>query len=141
MTGELQRSPGDQRAKWFDRRPSLAAATDVIVYCRLGIEDWQADKMAALYSFAAGESWEQARKMRGIVAHVVQKHTSPATRLKAAILALAKHDSTFGQVVRRELHADAVARDDADKMLPHPAGNMRHDEVAAFNLHAESRVG
>ena len=56
-------------------------------------------------------------------------------------LPLAKYDSTLGQVVRREFHADAIARDDADEVLPHPAGNVRHDKVAAFNLDAESRVG
>jgi hypothetical protein len=44
-----------------------------------------------------------------------------------ADLALAKHDTTFGQVVGREFHSDAIAGDNADKMLSHPASDVRHD--------------
>lgn len=56
-------------------------------------------------------------------------------------LALAEDDPALGQIVGRELHADAVARDDADEVLAHPAGDVGHHDVPAFNLHAKSRIG
>src|SRR4249920_3228631 len=55
-------------------------------------------------------------------------------------LALAERDpSPFG-VVRRDLYGDAVAGNDADEVLAHPSGHVRHDLVTHIELDDELRV-
>tara|TARA_A100001391_G_scaffold115834_1_gene78287 strand:+ start:2467 stop:2865 length:399 start_codon:yes stop_codon:yes gene_type:complete len=56
-------------------------------------------------------------------------------------LAFAVHDPTFGQIVRRQLNPDLVARDDPDEVLSHPSGNVREHIVPGFELHTKSGVG
>ena len=56
-------------------------------------------------------------------------------------LPFAERDAAFGEVVGGEFNADLVARDDANKVLPHPAGHMGHDFVSPFDLHFEARIG
>ena len=55
-------------------------------------------------------------------------------------LAFAEGDAALGQVVRRELDADLVARDDADEVLPHTAGDVSGDLMAPLDLDAEPRI-
>src|SRR5690242_19819840 len=56
-------------------------------------------------------------------------------------LPLAERDAAFGQIRGREFDAHLVARDDADKVLPHPARDMGHHLVPSFDLHLEARIG
>src|SRR5262245_56667444 len=49
-------------------------------------------------------------------------------------------DATAGQVVRRELHLDPVAGEDADVVHPHLAGDVREHLVAVVELDAEHGV-
>src|SRR4051794_19330837 len=56
-------------------------------------------------------------------------------------LAFPVNDSTFGQIVGREFHTDAVARDDADKVLAHPTGDVGQNNVSTFDLDAETSIG
>ena len=98
--------------------------------------------MPVFHSCAKRVSWKLARKKADSLSGVAIWSTSQATRPSSKPdLAFAKHDATFGQVVGGEFHADAVAGDDADEVLAHPARDMCHHEVAAFNLHAKPRVG
>ena len=55
-------------------------------------------------------------------------------------LAFAIDDSALRQIVRRELDANSIARHDADKVLPHPSGDVGHDNVSTFDFHAETRI-
>lgn len=57
------------------------------------------------------------------------------------MLAFAIDDSAFGQIVRREFHADLVPGDDTDEVLAHPAGNMRHHLASRVQLNTETRIG
>src|SRR5215212_2400363 len=50
-------------------------------------------------------------------------------------------DPAPSEVVRRQLHQDPVARQDADEMLPHLAGDVCQDLMLVVQLHAEHRVG
>jgi hypothetical protein len=105
-------------------------------------------------SHANWHSWKTARKIGEIVVRggdcrelatwesaVEAAGQSAATTATRLPLAFAEYDATFGQIVWRELDADAVSRHDADEVLPHPAGNVGHHNVPAFNLHAEPRIG
>jgi hypothetical protein len=58
----------------------------------------------------------------------------------ARLLSFAVNDPALGQIVGRKLDANAIAGDDADKMLAHPARDMGHDNVSTFDLYAKSRV-
>src|SRR5271168_2525901 len=49
-------------------------------------------------------------------------------------------DAPAGQVVGRKLHGHPVARQDADKILPHLAGNVRQNLVLVLQLHAEHGI-
>ena len=50
-------------------------------------------------------------------------------------------DSTLGQIIGRQLHANFVARNDTDKVLSHAPGDVRHDLGPGLQLDPESRVG
>src|SRR3954470_12108429 len=50
-------------------------------------------------------------------------------------------DSTAGEVVRRELHLDAITGQDADVVHAHLPGDVGEDLVAVVELHAEHGVG
>lgn len=52
-------------------------------------------------------------------------------------LAFSVNDSSAFEVVRRNLHHHAVARNDTDKVLPHFAGDVRHHCVAVLKLNAK----
>src|SRR3954452_7025441 len=56
-------------------------------------------------------------------------------------LLVAVDDAAAGQVVRAELHDDAVLRQDADVVLAHLPRDVREHLVAVLQLHAEHRVG
>lgn len=58
-----------------------------------------------------------------------------------AISAAAVGDPALGEVVRRKLHGNRVAAQDADVVLAHLAGNMCGDDVPVLQPHAESCVG
>ena len=100
----------------------MRSVTDVIVYRPRG-EDCRGDKMPVFHSCANRVSWKLARKNGrdsrcGATStrrqHDARRRSEWATKQRGR-LALAKHDPTFGQVVGREFHADAVAGDDADE--------------------------
>ena len=55
-------------------------------------------------------------------------------------LAFAVDNPTFGQIVGREFDSDPVTGHDSDKVLPHPASDVGHDEMPAFNFHAKTRI-
>src|SRR6185436_20804126 len=57
-----------------------------------------------------------------------------------AVLFQAVHDPPAVEVVGRELHQHAIARQDADEMLAHLAGDVRQDLVLVVELHPEHRV-
>ena len=50
-------------------------------------------------------------------------------------------DPTSGEVVRRELHPDAVAGQDADEVHPELAADVGQDAMAVLQLDREHRVG
>jgi hypothetical protein len=66
---------------------------------------------------------------------------SPGGWGACALVLVAVDDPTPVEVVRRDLDADAVAREDADAEAPHLAGEMREDGVPVLELDAEHRVG
>ncbi|TWU40875.1 hypothetical protein Poly41_17100 [Novipirellula artificiosorum] len=47
-------------------------------------------------------------------------------------LAFSKNDPTLCQVVRRQLDPHLITRNDTDKVLPHPASNVRHHLATGF---------
>src|SRR5215468_7096639 len=51
------------------------------------------------------------------------------------------NDPAPRQVVRRQLHEDLVAGEDADEVLPHLPGDVREHLMLVFQLHLEHRVG
>ncbi len=57
------------------------------------------------------------------------------------MLAFAIDDSTLGQIVRRKLDPDLIARDNSDEVLPHPAGDVRHHFRSRVQLDPEPRIG
>ena len=57
------------------------------------------------------------------------------------MLSFAINDSTFGQIIGRELNTNLVTRNDSDEVLPHAASNMGHDLRSRFELNSETRVG
>src|SRR5262249_40338405 len=54
---------------------------------------------------------------------------------------LAVDDPALGQVVGGDLDRDPVAGDDPDEVLPHLAGDVRQDAMAALELDHELGVG
>src|SRR3954454_1142760 len=56
-------------------------------------------------------------------------------------LLVAVRDPPSVEVVRGELDLDAIAREDADVVAPHLAGDVPEDLVVVVELHAEHRVG
>src|SRR5262245_47404555 len=56
-------------------------------------------------------------------------------------LPAAVNDPATAQIVGRNLHLDAVARNDADEILAHAAGDMGNDLVAVVQFDAKLRVG
>src|SRR4051812_2989970 len=65
---------------------------------------------------------------------------SPILECCAGLLE-AVRDATAGQVVRRKLDADPVARQDPDEVHPKLAADVRQHAVAVFQLDREHRVG
>src|SRR5438093_13212550 len=55
-------------------------------------------------------------------------------------LPLAIDDAALGQIVRRKLDVDFVARHDADEVFPHFAGHVSQNFGACIELHLESCV-
>ena len=53
--------------------------------------------------------------------------------------AVAVHDPAFGQIVRRHFEIDAVTRQNLDTVAAEPAGDVREDLVAVFQLDRERR--
>ena len=53
---------------------------------------------------------------------------------------LSKNDARLGQIVGRKLHLHFVARDDADEMFAHFAGDVREDRPLTGQLHAKHRA-
>jgi hypothetical protein len=56
-------------------------------------------------------------------------------------LAFPVNDSAFGQIVRREFDPNPVAWHDADKVLAHPTGDVRQNDVSTFDLNAKTSIG
>src|SRR5256885_11570235 len=67
---------------------------------------------------------------------------SVGARLAArrARLSLAIDDATLGEIVRRELDVDFVARHDADEVFPHFAGDVSQNFRACIELDLEARI-
>src|SRR5688572_21082402 len=59
----------------------------------------------------------------------------------SAALFVSVCDSAARQVIRREVHRDPVALENADVVLPHFAAHVGEHLVAVFELYAERRVG
>ena len=51
------------------------------------------------------------------------------------------HNSPAIQIIRAKLHRHAIARQDADEVLAHPARDMGQDLVVVLELHLEHSVG
>ena len=80
---------------------------------------------------------------RGTNLHAVFLHSYGRTKrpiLNTLTLAAPRNAAT-GQVVRRKLNRDLVARINADEVHTHLSRNMCHDPVPAGELHLEHRVG
>ena len=56
------------------------------------------------------------------------------------LLAFSIDDAALRQIVGREFDADAVAWDDADKVLPHLSRDVREDQRSIINLHTKTCV-
>ena len=56
-------------------------------------------------------------------------------------LAFPVNDPAFCQIVRREFNSDAIPGNNADKVLPHPTGDVGHNDVSTFDLNAKTGVG
>src|SRR4029077_9556044 len=56
------------------------------------------------------------------------------------LLAVAVDDASPREVVRRQLHADAIARRDADEVAAHAPRRVGDELVPVFELHLEHRV-
>src|SRR4029077_17448175 len=57
----------------------------------------------------------------------------------ARTLLFPENDARLGEIVRRKLDRDFVARDDADEMLAHFAGNMREHVSLTREIDPEHR--
>ncbi len=57
------------------------------------------------------------------------------------MLSLAIDNATLGQVVRRQLDADFVARNNSDEVLTHSTGDVGHHLRSGFQLDPEPGVG
>jgi len=55
-------------------------------------------------------------------------------------LLLAENDSCLGQIVRRKLHCDFIARHDSDEMFAHLTGNMSEHVALAWKVHTKHRT-
>jgi|GEM_PF-7117197 len=55
----------------------------------------------------------------------------------SVVLALSIHDSAFGQIVGRELHDHAIAREDTDVVLANPSRDMAEHHMLVVELHSE----
>lgn len=56
-------------------------------------------------------------------------------------LARAEGDAAFRQIVGCELYGHAIAREDADVMFTHLAGDVRGHDVTVIELYAKQSVG
>src|SRR4051794_38951478 len=65
--------------------------------------------------------------------------TQPRPRWCCSLVAV--DDASSGEVVRRELHDDPVAREDADVVHPHLAADVRQHPVAVLQLYPEHGIG
>jgi hypothetical protein len=63
---------------------------------------------------------------------------NPVDRPRSLFIAV--HDATTGQIVWAELNRDAVAGEDADKILPHAAGDVREDLVLVLKLNLKHGI-
>ncbi|CAH1658376.1 hypothetical protein CHELA1G11_12916 [Hyphomicrobiales bacterium] len=50
-------------------------------------------------------------------------------------------DPALGQIIGRHLNENAIARQDADAVLAHLAGGMRHDLMVVLEFDAKHRIG
>src|SRR5438105_2476657 len=71
-----------------------------------------------------------------VVAHLLDARTYFHVCLLVAI-----GDSAAGEVVRRQLHLDAIPGQDADVVHAHLSGDVSEDLVSIVELHAKHRVG
>src|SRR3954451_23718247 len=69
------------------------------------------------------------------------RRTMPRIASISSSSAMAVDDARAAEVVGGDLHADAIARQDADAVAPHLSCDMPEDLVAVVELHAEHRVG
>src|SRR5919204_3646583 len=77
--------------------------------------------------------------LRRTILHLRQiRFTDAITFIRSSLRS--KGDAALRQVVRRHLHRHLVARQDADVVHPHLAGDEGVDRVAVFQLHAEGGV-
>ena len=56
------------------------------------------------------------------------------------MLSFAINDSTFGQIIGGEFHANLVTWNDPDEVLSHSSGNVSHHLRPGFQLNAEPSV-
>jgi hypothetical protein len=54
---------------------------------------------------------------------------------------LAKNDSGFGKIVRRQLKVHFVTRNDPNKIFAHLSGDVREDQVSVGQLDPEHGAG
>src|SRR5271156_3836002 len=66
--------------------------------------------------------------------------SAPAMAAISACSAMPVDDAGAIEVVRRQLTADPIARQDADTEAPHLAGHVSEHDVVVVELHAEHRV-
>lgn len=57
------------------------------------------------------------------------------------VLGFAVRNPTLREIVRCQFYGNAVTGDDADKMLPHLAGNMSYDLMAVLEFDAKLSPG
>src|SRR5215210_1181881 len=66
--------------------------------------------------------------------------TDARTFKLGSLLLVAVNDPAAREVVRRKLHLDAIAREDADVVLAHLPRDLRENIVADVRLHPEHRA-
>ena len=56
-------------------------------------------------------------------------------------LAISIRDAPFGEIVGCQFDRDPVAGENADVMLPHFAGNVRHNDMTIFEFNSKGCIG
>ena len=77
----------------------------------------------------------------GVYFRTEAEYRVPVLGGKELCLPVAEGDSALGQIVRRQLESDLVAREHADAVPSQPAGQMGQNHAVVLELDAEQSTG